>query len=246
MIPYSLGILLENLKSLRKNKVFICAREVISNKELPPHAIMLRFDVERNLPHHKFIAYELNQLNIPATFYFHTRKNTYDVDILKGIQDLGHEIGFHHEALDRCKGNFEQAKELFTQEVLRFQQDGFDIQTVCSHGELGLKKNGYKTNHDLFKKYPTLLKELDLKGEVYLDILGKIEQNYISDTFKASSRFYKKLHNITQDPKLTQILVHPHRWQYNLLKTLIEVNIGLSQAILNRISGHRKYITVMD
>jgi len=120
---------------------------------------IVRCDVERNPEHAAQVANMLRDMQIRASFYFHTRKECYDTSVLNEIRDAGHEIGYHHECLDRCAGDFESARQLFLREVQRFGQDGFALRTVCSHGESGLPKHGYKKNWELFERYPELLQQ---------------------------------------------------------------------------------------
>lgn len=243
---YSLEKLIKKLVLLKKHKKFSRMRDLYEKNTSEHHTILLRIDVEKNLSHHEKLAKTLNDNDIHATFYFHTRYNTYNVDTLKKIEELGHEIGFHHECLDRCQGDFDKAKDLFTKEVLKFREDGFDLKTICSHGELGLKKIGYKTNHDLFKQYPSLINELSLYGEVYTDIMGKWRQNYISDTFSEINKFCNKIDNIIHNKQYTQILIHPHRWHVNPLRSFFEASLDIRQAIVNKLFGVRRYKTIWD
>ncbi len=243
---YSLNKLIERLVWLKEKKKFVLMKELYESNPHLQHAILLRIDVERNLYHHERVAELLFERNIPATFYFHTRYNTYKPDVLKRIEALGHEVGFHHECLDRSRGNFEKARDLFAREVSKFREDGFNLKTVCSYGELGLKKVGYKTNHDLFKKFPELLNNLNLYGEVYTSIFNKWKPINISDTLRGNSQFFSKIQNTWDTPQLTHILVHPHWWHFNPLRSLFEVTKDIFQASSNKFIKRRSYKTVIQ
>src|SRR5690606_7015891 len=80
------------------------------------------------------------------------------------------EVGYHYETLDLCDGNFEDARELFISQLSEFRSAGVDVDTVCSHGNPLKRKRGYKVNYDLLKRYPDLLKSMNLLGESYFEV----------------------------------------------------------------------------
>ena len=122
------------------DRQFACVRDVVDSDQVPESTAILRFDVERLLAHNLRFAQKLAHIGATATFYFHTRKACYDPEVLRQFADLGHEVGYHHECLDRCRGDFTKARDLFLAEVDIFRRDGIDLQTVCSHGEAGLPR----------------------------------------------------------------------------------------------------------
>jgi hypothetical protein len=238
---YNLNKLNESIENLSKFKNFIHMNDLFKQNINLNDAVILRFDVERNLAHHLKIAQYLHNINVKCTMYFHTRKETFDPAIIKEIQSLGHEIGYHHECLDRCQGNFEEAKALFIKEVNLFKAIDIDLMTVCSHGELGLPKKGYKANYELFNFFPHLLEECGLKGEVYLNINKNWVPNYVSDTFKGYAQFFNQIEKFKNEPKLLQILVHPHRWNKNFISVMFQVLQDFMQALQNKIIKKRSY-----
>jgi len=244
--PYKLNILLQTLEKLRAAKNFVLIKDVANlSTDLPEHVVTLRFDVERNPAHATIIAHKIAKIGIIGTFYVHSRKDCYDLKLLTEIQDLGHEIGLHHECLDRCHGNFDKAKELFLREVEHFRKDGLSIQTVCGHGEAGLPKFGYHTNCDLIEYFPDLLSTAGIKAEVYNHVIQQLKPIYASDTFRSYARFFPMIKSANNQPHFLHILVHPHRWHHVKLKTALEVMIDLKQHSLNRILRRRTYSPVV-
>lgn len=221
---------------------FFTASSVIGHPSPPSKAALLRFDVERAVQHHTDVAQHLGRTGIPATFFFHTRRGSYDAEAIRAIQDFGHEIGYHHECLDRCHGDFGQARDLFLREVDLFRKAGFALQIVCGHGEAGLPRNGYKANWDIFERYPDLLQEAGLRGEVYLWI-RQTSPFYASDTFKNYRRFWDILAATKDnDARPAMIVAHLHRWRSNPLSTLLAIGGDLMQYTLNRVLKKRGYI----
>jgi hypothetical protein len=244
---YRMGDFLPRLAELRNRRVFALARDVIDGDDPLEDRVVLRFDVERDLPHHLETARRVAELGIKCTMYVHTRAATYDPAVLHRIADMGHEIGFHHETLDRCRGDFARARELFLREVEVFRRDGFDVRTVCGHGESGLPHNGYSKNFDIFYRYPELEAEAGVR-EVYLWVRrlqatqpGRLV--YVSETLRGINRFWSGLSSAAQDTtRPAMILAHPHRWHDSWVRSALALAGDLARAATNRAVGRRSYV----
>lgn len=240
-MPYSRDFLLREIQErFASFRQYALMRDVIDLPTSPDDRIILRFDVERDLEHHKLLARKFADTGIQGTFYFHTRRECYAADILREIAGMGHEIGFHHECIDRCGGDFDKARELFCREVDLFRRDGFELLTVCGHGEAGLPKQGYRFNWELFDRFPNLLSDLGIKGEVYL-WLRDHDPLYASDTFSNYPKFERKLAQAKGDPRIMMVLIHLHRWRANFAATTIEIGRDLGRQLCNRILRRRGY-----
>jgi hypothetical protein len=238
-MPYNLDRLLSEISRIHALRGFLLMKDLFSAATPPPGRAVLRFDVERSLCHHLKLAEQLSRSGVFCTMYFHTRRNAYCVKTLLAIQALGHEVGYHHECLDRCRGDFSRARELFLREISLFRKDGLQLGTVCSHGEAGLPRHGYKANWELFVRFPELLQETGVSGEVYL-WLKQHNPLYASDTFRNYQRFWEVLADASMDKPMI-ILVHPHRWHRYVAASSIEVARDLWQHLQNRIRGVRGY-----
>jgi hypothetical protein len=51
-----------------------------------------------------------------TTIYFRLTRNAFQHDIIKKVEDAGHEIGYHYEVVDRAKGDMEKAGHIFRSE----------------------------------------------------------------------------------------------------------------------------------
>lgn len=238
-MPYNLERLLSEIWRLEAKRRFALMADVIIAPTPQPGRVVLRLDVERALNHQLALAKQLSHRGVFCTMYFHTRRDAYCASTLREIEALGHEVGYHHECLDRCHGDFSQARELFLREISVFHKDGLQLRTVCSHGEAGLPKQGYKANWDLFVRYPELLEEAGICVEVY-QWLKQHKPPYASDTFRSYRLFWDTLNNAPMDNTL-MILVHPHRWRHHLPASAFEVARDLGQHLGNRIRGVRGY-----
>jgi hypothetical protein len=144
-------------------------------QQCPQNAAVFRHDVDKK-PENALIMADIEQeLGISSTYYFRTVTDSFDLQIIKDIHDLGHEIGYHYEVLDKANGDYDQAIKLFEKELLLFP---YPIQTICMHGNPLTPWN----NRDLWKKYD--FKKYGITGEAYLSLdFSKIQ--YFSDTGRA-------------------------------------------------------------
>lgn len=237
---YSLNQLLKSAYANFGGRTYYRMKDIVALGEMPDDAVVFRFDVERDLKHHLRVAKLLAKANIPSTMYFHSRNACYDPNILHQIEDMGHEVSFHHECLDRCGGNYERAKDLFKREVDIFRRDGFSLETICSHGEAGLPKHGYKSNWYLFERYPDLLEDCGIKVEMY-QWLRDNSPLYASDTFTSYRKFWSTIKRAPKTNKGLMVLVHIHRWHSNPIPSAVEVTRDLIRQFSNRAFRKRSY-----
>jgi hypothetical protein len=191
--------------------------------------IILRHDVDRKIDTVLRMANCEYEMNIRATYYFRYTPEVFKPAIIRKIEDLNHEIGYHYEVLDKTNGNNEQAIVLFEKELERMREIA-DIQTICMHG------NPLKpwSNRDLWKSYD--YRKFGIVGEPYLSI----DYNkflYLSDTGRSWSGKYsvkdivdkpfiekirhtEDIINLIQKGKYPNIclLVHPNRWSDNTVE----------------------------
>lgn len=143
---------------------------------------ILRHDVEW-VPEHSLAAAKIeHELGLKATYYFHGphRKRVFKPKIMHEIAAMGHEIGYHFETLDLCRGDYQAATKLFVSQLREFRAAGLDVRTVCAHGNPRVKKIGYKNNNDIISADFNILRQNDLYGEAYLT-MPDINYKYISD-----------------------------------------------------------------
>lgn len=224
------------LLAIKKNiGVFLRFDEFIPMSEKPQKFCLVRHDVDRK-PH---LALEMamleHNIGVKSTYYFRAKKCSFDIDIIKKIADLGHEIGYHYESLSDTNGDIELAVKDFEKNLEEFRKI-VSIKTCSMHGR-PLKPFDnrdiwrVKENHDYLKH------KLGILGEVYLDI-DYSDIAYINDTGRnwtsgKSNRRDKVDSNISADFKSGEELlnylnsnphnricfqIHPERWSNNILE----------------------------
>ena len=121
----------------------------------------------------KFIAVTL-VLAIFTEVVFRIVPQSNEPNIIREIQTLGHEIGYHYEDLTLCKGNPDKAIKSFERNLNYFRQFG-PVKTICMHGSPLSRFD----NRKLWEKYN--YRDFGITGEPYFDIdFAKVL--YLTDT----------------------------------------------------------------
>jgi hypothetical protein len=135
---------------------------------------ILRHDVDKLPANSLLLAKIQKKLGIKGTYYFRIVTGSWDVEIIRSLAEMGHEIGYHYETLDTCHGNIEKAYEEFCRNLETFRRV-CPIKTICMHGSPLSKYD----NRDIWKRYD--YKNLGLIGEPYFDMnFNKVF--YLTDT----------------------------------------------------------------
>lgn len=196
-------------------------------QSLPESYFILRHDVDGNIRNALDMAKIDAQHGICSTFYFRVKPLLFNNDIIKQINLLGHEIGYHYEVLSDTNGNMEKARLLFESNLKKVRSLA-PVETVCMHGR---SLSAYN-NLDFWKNYA--LEEFGLIAEPYLTI-DYTDKYYFSDTsrcwdnhkynirdnvkslgsrgVKTTDELIEFLHTV--DPKRGAILTHSNFWVDN-------------------------------
>ena len=145
-------------------------------------AIVLRHDVDK-LPENSLrFAQIQHELGIKGSYYFRIVPESFNVEIIKKIVNLGHEVGLHYETIDmaakqlnqnsefRIQNSLLQEKEIATKAMMLFEEHltelrkYYPVKTICMHGSPLSKYD----NKLLWKYYN--YKDYDIIGEPYFDV----------------------------------------------------------------------------
>lgn len=214
--------------------ILLTVHEYLSNKN-PDNCIILRHDVDRKPLQALKMAKIEHEYDIRSTYYFRTINEVYNIPIIKQIENLGHEIGYHYEVLDKTKGDVKKAIIIFEKELKEFRKQ-FEITTICMHGNPLTPW----VNRDIWKEYN--FADFGIIGEVYLSLDYK-KILYLSDTNRSWNSFrYSIKDHVHYNPiniginstdeiiglinsgKVDKmcILTHPNRWSSNISEWLKE------------------------
>jgi hypothetical protein len=146
--------------------------------------IVLRHDVDKSPRNAERIAEIESGFNIVASYHFRIAKESNDVECIKKIVDLGHEIGYHYERQqatgDRRQG-LKNETELLEMDFSTFKinleyfRQFYPVKVISMHGSPRSKFD----NRDLWKYYN--YRDLGIICEPYFDIdYSKVL--YLTDT----------------------------------------------------------------
>ena len=200
--------------------------DYIHNNPISEQYLLMRHDIDRMPMNALNIARIENEFGIKSTYYFRKNNNVFCPEILREIEDMGHEIGYHYEVLSKTKEDYEKAIDLFEKELAEFRKI-CDIKTICMHG----RPLSRYDNRDLWKNYD--FRDFGIIGEAYLSCGNEV--NYYSDTGRSWSS-KNNIRDIMPGNKKTiiadttddiidliknnkldniYILTHPERWSSN-------------------------------
>lgn len=232
--------------------------------------IILKHDVETDVPRAFELAKIEQKYGHRGSFYVqaYLLENQHNIDLLKQMQRIGHEISYHYDVMDSNKGILENAIIEFEKNRQVFESNGFQIITVCQHGNPVVERIGYTSNRDFFRSmkvqeiYPGIADIMvNYKDKYHTDYM------YYSDAGRKFSTIYDPINNdrISSDDKnikyenLDEVLnaiidgnvntilsTHPHRWtksaaEYTVKNGFFKVVKGVAKLLLH-IPGMKRFM----
>lgn len=231
----------------------LTVRDYLTADVLPDRFIIHRHDVDRKPGNALTMARLEARRGIPATYYFRTIEKTFQPAIIREIEDLGHEIGYHYEDLDRSNGDLDQAHKSFATELGRLRKVA-RIDTACMHGN---PLTPYD-NRDLWNGNRRF-EDYELLGEAYLSMDFE-DVTYFSDTGRTwedgalkikdhpVGGFTKRVQVKTTDELIDHLervtvdrvclLSHPNRWAHSRVEYISELAKDTVTNTGKRMIGH--------
>ena len=125
--------------------------------------VVLRHDVDRNLPSAIRMAELEASYDLQATYYMRKTRAVFKAPQMKYLNQLGHEVGYHYETLNKAYGNSQRAMNIFSSELQKFRQI-VPVDTISMHGSPLMPWN----NLDLWQTHN--FSDYNLLGEAYLSV----------------------------------------------------------------------------
>jgi len=143
----------------------LTVRDYLRVAPCPPFLI-LRFDVDFREPFALRLGQILAAHEIRATFYFRRHASWLRVRAIRAIGALwGTNVGYHYEALDRCRGDFDAAGSLFLADIHALRAGDASVETVAARMAAPRPPPDYASNLDLLRARPDLLGRARLRGD---------------------------------------------------------------------------------
>lgn len=223
-------------KALYQNNLISITAAQYINSNGEKQAFVLKHDVETNPQSALTMAKIEHKYGHKGSYYVqaYLLDKEENISILKEIQSLGHEVTYHHDVMDSNKGDISKAIEEFNNNIEKFKKNGFDVVTVCQHGNPVVERKGYTSNRDFFRN----AKVREIYPEIF-DVMVNYPENvkkpydYYSDAGRKFNLIFDPVNNdiIKSDDKnipyenldeLFEALIksnknfiistHPHRW----------------------------------
>jgi hypothetical protein len=201
-----------------------------------PRVVILRHDVDKKPENSLKFAKLQFAMGIKGVYYFRAKKCSWDVDIIREIAAMGHEIGYHYENLATTNGNIDKAIIDFQTNLAKLRKL-VPVSTICMHGSPLSKYD----NRDIWKN--TNYKNYDLNGEPYFDldfdkvfyltdtgrswnardksIRDKVKSNYLF-SFEKTNQIIESLKK-NELPNSIMFNFHPQRWNDELFSWIKEL-----------------------
>lgn len=221
-------------KKLKENN--IVSIKACDVSETSGKYLVLKHDVETNVKKALKMAKIENKYGHNGVFYVqaYLLKSKKNIKLLKKIQHMGHEVSYHYDVMDSCKGNLDKAIYEFDANLKLFKDNGFVINTLCQHGNPLVTRINYTSNRDFFRSIKVQEKYMNL-SDIMVNYKEKFntDYKYYSDAGRVFNMIYDPINNdiIKSDDKnisyknldvlLTKIVddtensivsTHPHRW----------------------------------
>lgn len=202
--------------------------------------VILRHDVDKRPAYSLRTGKLEKERGIRGTYYFRITGGSNDPAVIRELEKLGHEIGYHYEDLAIFKGNVSEAIFSFERNLGYFRKF-YPVRTICMHGSPYSKWD----NRDLWRTYS--YRDFGLSAEPYFDI-DFSQVFYLTDTGrswngekasvrdKASGASFPELRGRIRStgdiigalkrgdlPGQVMLTVHPQRWCSGLIPWLTEL-----------------------
>jgi len=231
------------LTTLKQNGYrFQTFRAFLNNPE--KKCVILRHDVDFRKINSLLTSKLENDLGIAGTYFFRIVPGSFDIEVIKKINSMGHEIGYHYEDLAMAKGNSDRAIETFLQN-LNVLREIVQVDTICMHGSPLSRYD----NRTLWDKYN--YQDYGIIGEPYFDIdfnrvcyltdsgrrwnggavsvRDKVPGRFASsDSLNSNCANFRSTFDIINGarknnlPDSIMLTIHPQRWDNNFLPWLRE------------------------
>lgn len=197
--------------------------------------VMLRHDVDARKLHSLQFARIQHEKGVAGTYFFRVVPQSFDEQVIREIEELGHEIGYHYEDMDFSNGDPHRAIRFFEQHLEQLRAVA-DVTTICMHGS---PRSNYD-NKDVWKVYD--YRDYGIVGEPYFD-LDFSQVYYLTDTGRMWDGYRVSVRDKVEDhfglsfhtthelidgirrgllPDQIMINFHPQRWTDDRLLWTVE------------------------
>ena len=234
----------------------------------PPNKpwVAIKHDVETNVEKAFELAKIENAHNIHATYFVQSYLLEDNFTLLNKMADLGHEVSYHYDVLDANNGNMQLALREFTDTVTRFEDLGFQINSVCPHGNPLIIRDGWSSNKDFFRNsevvslfpnmFDVVIQASDVIKSKFLYIsdagyswklIGNVDSNDVSNAGDIEIATYREFVALIDSCDNVIVSSHPHRWCKSNASAIFQLSkfklVRFMAKRLSKISFLKKFMS---
>lgn len=235
-------------KRLSEMGVILCTAEQSLKLQKGTRFVVLKHDVEDNVPNAHKLAQIEHSYGICGSYYVQAflLNSSDNVRLLQEMQCWGHEISYHYDVLDAHAGDYIAAEKDFIEKSRLFADAGFQYGTICQHGNPVKNRVGYTSNRDFFR-HPGIRSRYPQWVDMVVDYskYAVSEYKYISDasyrwniiTEPETNDLHPEIKNtkvggfdnlieLIQNSRESFIVsTHPHRWKDEAWKIVLKIAV---------------------
>ncbi len=238
-------------EQLHKKGFHSIPARLLMSKKITSNYVVLKHDVETNVANALRMAEIEHKWGHSGTYYVqaYLLEDEKNILMLKKMQDMGHEISYHYDVMDANSGDIPAAIADFEAKCELFEEKGFQLITLCQHGNPIVERKGYASNRDFFRN-ETVKKKFPNMTDIMVDFkemaLGGTDYLYFSDAGRKFKLIYDPINNdlipsddknipfdnldllwnyVTEQNANAIISTHPHRWVKSKAKYVIKAAV---------------------
>jgi len=247
MLDFTLDAYRKLIEMMKEEKYYFLSVEgYLTNPGAFRRFVIIRHDVERKEGNAERMARLESELKVSSTYYFR-RHTTFYGEGIKKIHSLGHEVGYHYEALAKTCGDYDKAVDLFKKELEEFRRLA-PVRTISAHGS---PLSGWD-NRKLWSRFnfgdfgiigdPSI--SVNFNEILYLTDTGRGWNRNVGNVrdkiagkldcqFSGTQKIIEAIGNGTLRDRI-MLNVHPHRWNDSLFTWTAEL---IGQNVKNLAKG---------
>ena len=197
---------------------------------IPGKCLILRHDIDTDLSTAKRMWEIEHSLSIKSTFFF--RLSTFNVRLMKLIENNGGEASYHYEELatfckkhhikstQEVKERLHEIRDQFKMNIMRLRElSGLPLQIVASHGDFVNRK--LCIPNQIILKDKDFRKDVNINLEAYDESANRLIESRHSD--KPFPQFWAPvapIQAIENHIGVIYVLIHPRQWRASIITNL--------------------------
>jgi hypothetical protein len=220
-----------------------------SSGTIPSKCLLLRHDVDTDVPTAKLMYAVERQLGIRSSWFF--RLSTLDIPFMQRLDRDGNEASYHFEEIatfaknealvtrKEVEAHMPRVRKIFQNNMEQLRhRSGLSMRVIASHGDFMNRRLGIR-NHELLTQ--ELRNQMDIELEAYDNCLTQYFTDRISDaTYPITWKPVPPTEALKKDQAVLHILVHPSHWRANIPANILATGQRVLEDVSYRLRARTK------